>query len=371
MTTPLARRYRRLLLCYPRTHRRDELLATLLDAAPPDRTRPTLREASDLLRHGLRARLGRPASRTVVAWATLATVISGLFGAAFATRAAWETVRPLPDAAQTRAMLLEILPNEPWDQVYPPPPATFAIYNQPLGWNMASEMMLGDGGEYSQAAIGAGVNGHPGDDPRRTVDEALANLESHGWRVYNTAWSDAYSCVGPPCDPTTIPQNATIAARRGDTALTLEVYTWSTPDTTHLSASFMRTTPLAVWPAGIAGFLLASLAALLLFGWASRRTEADYPTRPAATSSEHPARGWVMGLFGLAMVLWWAPTLYALPFMTLHHVREPHPTWHPMWEWLGQPTFSLFFVVGGGCLLLALALSALPRRQTEAITAAT
>jgi hypothetical protein len=38
-----------------------------------------------------------------------------------------------------------------------------------------------------------------------------------------------------------------------------------------------------------------------------------------------------------------------------------------MWEWLGQPTFSLFFVVGGGCALLVLALAALPRRRTEAL----
>jgi hypothetical protein len=37
MAGPLARRYRRLLFCYPRAHRRDELLATLLEEAPPGR----------------------------------------------------------------------------------------------------------------------------------------------------------------------------------------------------------------------------------------------------------------------------------------------------------------------------------------------
>ncbi|MET7965904.1 hypothetical protein [Micromonospora sp. NPDC005305] len=58
---PLARRYRRLLLGYPRAYRRDrgeEILGLLLDGAPAGRTRPTLREAADLLRAGLRCRLG-------------------------------------------------------------------------------------------------------------------------------------------------------------------------------------------------------------------------------------------------------------------------------------------------------------------------
>ncbi|MDG9676640.1 hypothetical protein [Micromonospora sp. DH14] len=32
--------------------------------------------------------------------------------------------------------------------------------------------------------------------------------------------------------------------------------------------------------------------------------------------------------------------------------------WHPYWEWLGQPTASLLFLVGAGCVLLALGLAA-------------
>jgi hypothetical protein len=136
MMSRLSRRYRRLLLGYPRAYRRargDELVATLIEAAPPGRTRPTAREAANLLRHGLRARLGRSASRTVVAWALLTAVIGGLFGAAFASRAGWETARPLPDPVQTRAMLAEILPGARWGDVSPAPPALFVVYNQPPG----------------------------------------------------------------------------------------------------------------------------------------------------------------------------------------------------------------------------------------------
>lgn len=77
----LARRYRRLLRCYLgdwRRARAAEVITLLLDTAPAGRTR----ETADLVRGGLRCRLGRPASRTVVTWAALAAVICGLFAGA-------------------------------------------------------------------------------------------------------------------------------------------------------------------------------------------------------------------------------------------------------------------------------------------------
>jgi hypothetical protein len=62
----LLRAYRRLLRAYPPGPRRDELLDTLVECAPPGRRRPTLREVVNLTRHGSRARLGRPKSRGIV-----------------------------------------------------------------------------------------------------------------------------------------------------------------------------------------------------------------------------------------------------------------------------------------------------------------
>lgn len=58
--TVLERRYRRLLLAYPRAYRRahgDELLDVLLESAEPDRRVPEGREALGLLTGGLRSRL--------------------------------------------------------------------------------------------------------------------------------------------------------------------------------------------------------------------------------------------------------------------------------------------------------------------------
>ncbi|MBE1491604.1 hypothetical protein [Plantactinospora soyae] len=347
MAGSLARRYRRLLFCYPRAHRRAELLATLLEAAPPGRTRPTAREAADLIRHGLRARLGRPASRTVTVWAVLATIISGLFAAAFATRVGWETAEPLPRAAQTRTLLAEILPEQDFRDIEDAP-AMFMIYGHPLSWAFAEEMLFFDGGEYALAGVGGAVVGFPATPPQETLDRTRHRLGETGWRVYRPMVEDTYT---------------TLLARRGNTTLTLEVYSDPTVyagpsmlEPIFLTASFQRATPPAVYPFAILGGIAGAVVAFLLFGWASRRTD-----RP------HPVRGLVTTLYGVAMFFWWTPTLMAVPQSVQHHLGEPHPSWHPMWEWLGQPALSLFFVAGGGCALLGLALAALPRPRTSAL----
>ncbi len=57
----LERRYRRLLVAYPagyRDRRADEIVGTILDAAPPGRRRPSLADAADLVAGGLRQRIG-------------------------------------------------------------------------------------------------------------------------------------------------------------------------------------------------------------------------------------------------------------------------------------------------------------------------
>ncbi|MET7705875.1 hypothetical protein [Micromonospora sp. NPDC005413] len=104
------------------------------------------------------------------------------------------------------------------------------------------------------------------------------------------------------------------------------------------------------------GTLLGAVAGWLVFGWASRRTEGR---RVSGTASV---------LFGVTMVLWWLPVLLAAPqLMEHHHLGEPHPAWHPLWEWLGQPVASLFFLVGAVSALLALGLTAGPRRERSPV----
>ncbi|MEO3874400.1 hypothetical protein ABGB18_36880 [Nonomuraea sp. B12E4] len=65
--TALERRYRRLLLAYPRSYRAahgDELLDVLLESAEPGSTVPALREAWGLLLGGVRSRIAHQAAGT-------------------------------------------------------------------------------------------------------------------------------------------------------------------------------------------------------------------------------------------------------------------------------------------------------------------
>ncbi|MEV0457238.1 hypothetical protein [Catellatospora methionotrophica] len=356
--SPLARRYRRLMLTYPRAYRRErgeELLATLLELAAPDRARPTLREAANLIGHGLRARLGRPASRTVVTWSVLTALVCGLYVAAMATRLAWETSRPHPDQAETVAVLAEILPGHQVDGIQPAQ-ALFTFYTEPFGPQMLDSLMFGDGNEYALGTTTASRDGIPPEPLEQVAAGAERRLRAGGWTVYPVTHNDTYSCIGPPCDPATIPRDTRLFAERGDTVFELELVPSRNTDSIYLGLSLSRATPAAVPPAGVAGGLAGAAVGWLLFAWASRRTQ-----------DRHAVRGTVTVLYAVTMLFWWGPILPSVPAAVTHHLDEPHPRWHPLWEWLGQPTFSLLFVAGCAAALLGLCLAALPSRRRQPV----
>ncbi|MEV0722008.1 hypothetical protein AB0I37_04415 [Micromonospora purpureochromogenes] len=357
---PLARRYRRLLCCYPRAYRRergDELVGLLLDTAPPGRTTPRLREAVDLIRNGMRCRLGRPASSTVVAWAALAAVVCGLFSAALSARVAWETARPLPGRAETGAVFRTVLPDREPDEITTPS-TFFRYYTQPLTLQALDNVLLGDGGEYQQTATGAWAAGPPPAPPEQIATVAQRRLQEAGWHLDGITVQRSDDCADKLCAAVVPVTWTTVDASRGDTLLSVTVHPRPEPDHPYLSITLRRATPPLVLPAAVGGGLLGAVAGWLVFGWASRRTEAP-----------HPARAVVKVLFGVTLLLWWLPTLVAVPSVASHHGAEPHPQWHPLWEWLGQPTFSLFFLVGSVSALLTIALAALPGRDVDRVQA--
>ncbi|MEU5939065.1 hypothetical protein ABZ807_07720 [Micromonospora sp. NPDC047548] len=356
---PLARRYRRLLRCYPRAYRRergDELLALLLDTAPPGQSRPRLREAVDLIRNGMRCRLGRPASSTVVAWAALAAVVCGLFSAALSARVAWETARPLPGPAETGEIFRTVLPDHGPDHV-DIPSSFFGYYTQPLGLDDLDNLLLGDGGEYQQTATDAWAAGPPPVPSDQTVAVAQRRLRETGWHLDGVTVESANGCVDKLCASSMLITYTTVNARQGDTLLAVTVNSNPEPESPYASIALRRTTPPLVLPAAVGGGLLGALAGWLLFGWASRRTEAP-----------HPARTVVKVLLGVTLLLWWLPVLVSVPALASHHRGEPHAQWHPLWEWLGQPTLSLFFLVGSVSALLGIALATLPRRDADRVS---
>ncbi|MEV4710380.1 hypothetical protein [Micromonospora sp. NPDC049374] len=99
----LERGYRRLLLAYPRRHRRrhgTEVVTTLLEMAEPGQRRPRASEALHLIVSGLRLRFRLPAGRPFMAIAALLTALNmGGFGAAAGSWLGAQTFADLPDEA--------------------------------------------------------------------------------------------------------------------------------------------------------------------------------------------------------------------------------------------------------------------------------
>jgi hypothetical protein len=342
----LSRRYTRLLRVYPRDYRPAELLDTLLDAAPPGRAWPTPRETANLLRHGLRARLGRPGRRGVVLWAAATVFVSGLFAGGLAVRAAWETARPLPSQAQTRAILDEILPGAAWGEPTPPTSAKFGMFGAPMTWNDYQQWPTSfEGGEYGRTSVSAIIPGNMTLAGAETLERVTAGLAAHGWNPRPEA--------GPGRD---LP--ASVAAHRDGLDLVVAVYGYAEAGVPSVSVYIARSTPPAAWPAGIAGGVLGGLLAFLAFGWGSRRTESGHPFGDVAG-----------GLYCIGLLLWLLPTAFALPLMMYDVARDGDAGWPQTWQWFGQPQYFVCILPGALLLALGAALAALPRYETEPLEA--
>lgn len=315
-------------------------------AVPASDTSVARRFALTLIR-----RLGPPAGSAGMVWAALGAVICGLFTGALASRVAWETSRPQPDRAEAGAILAEIFPGHDLGDI-DTPPALFVVYAHPVRLGTVKTLLFGDGGEYQESATVAAASGAPPVPAEQTVAVARDRLVSSGWRVYAPQVSDGATCADKVCAiPVTVTDTA-LVARRGDTVLNASISSRGGFDATYLTVEVNRAPPPAVVPAGALGTVLGAVAAWVVLGWASRRT------------AGRRSGGTVDVLIGVAMVLWWLPALLTVPLLLRHHLDEPHPAWHPLWEWLGQPTASLLFLVGALCVLLALGVAAGTRRAT-------
>jgi hypothetical protein len=175
-TARLARRYRRWLLAYPRTYRRErgpEILATLLDTAGPGRSRPAAREAALLLRHGLGRRVAEFGRRAFVV-AAFAAVLGGLSGVALGSWLAWRNVDPMaPDKTTAIGLAHTVLPGPFDDKVNYDGRQTF--------WNPYSNHSLHGG-----TGVRAGRASVDGTVPPNTSYEHIAaavqeQMRAQGW----------------------------------------------------------------------------------------------------------------------------------------------------------------------------------------------
>jgi hypothetical protein len=329
----LIRAYRRLLRAYPHGPRRDELLDTLIESAPPDRQRPTLRETANLALHGNRARLGRPTSRGIVALALFLALTGGILGAAGTTQLGWQAVPPLPTGPEADAISTTVFPG-------------LTVWGGGGAHRIVTQSD-GEGIEYGYAVSWVAHTRATRDTATYTAG-VRARLENTGWTVTD---------VDPPLDQTDVVDARAsdradgFTATRGDLAMRFSDHYWAgrpAYDADGRASFYLWRTP-PPWLATIAwlGFLPGAVLAWLLTGWASRRLE----PHPAATG---PAAA------GVLAVLCVVPAA----LLTLMSGGPADETAAPSWDGLPVTLTTPAHLVGVLATLVLLSATALrpPRR---------
>jgi hypothetical protein len=264
--------YRLLVHAYPPGPRRQELLDTIADriGTGRSRVRPSLPQVISLLRHGLRARLGRPTSRAIVPIALLIAVCSAYPAAVLTARLALSVEDSVPPPAVIEQVKAAALPGLQTDL-------------QPCGWQDCDTGQRTpdrittagpDDVQYGFASYSANYSGAT--DPSRLVADARDRLTAAGWTM-KTATNDGFT------------------ASRGDFSIRFTDDRSSGFATLSLWRGAPSVLPLIAALGAAAGFIVA----FCLTCWASRRLE----HRPAADT---------VGRLGVTMYV-----LLLLPFTLL------------------------------------------------------
>ncbi|MEV4708764.1 hypothetical protein [Actinoplanes sp. NPDC049316] len=323
-------RTRLILAAYPKGARRAEIEDLLLMAAADGHAEPGARGVTNLLRHGLRARLGRAGSNGVVALAMIVSVIAGFLLASATSRLAWEAAPDLPDGAR-RAALGEVLaPGRPvqWSQDSsgdPFPVVDGQVRPRRLSGVVADTAETGDGSGY--------------------LTGVAQRLQAQGWRVSDT------SLTGPTAGKTGAGPNdaQVLLARNAHLVLWIEDVRDLTERQGRLNIHVHRAEPPWISVLTFVAGLFGALLGWLLFGWGSRRTE----HHRAATT----AAGFAVVL---AMVLL-APAL-SLGLIFLNVFTGDYLSKVPFWAALvPTSTFGGLAVAAGVAAGTALVIAALRR----------
>jgi hypothetical protein len=271
-TTRLARRYRRWLWAYPRAYRSErgpEILATLLDAAGPSRSRPPAREAALLLRHGLGRRVAETGRRAFVV-AAFAAVLGGLGGIALGSWLAWRNVDPMaPDKATAIGLAHTVLPGPVAERV--------DYYGRHTFWNPYSEHSLhgGTGVRVGRAAVSGTV------PPGAGYEQIAAAVQA---RMRATGWHDVHTTVhryGPDTSPSA---QAEVTGRRAGYLAAVQVVPGDEFNRATLGVDVMWAEPPGQRRDTIVGGLAGALLAALFGLYASKRMRRHRPAMQRAYS---------------------------------------------------------------------------------------
>ncbi len=176
---PLAKRFRLLLLAFPRHYRRSrgaEMLTTLLDGSPPGQRWPTMRSALSVVWSGIRCRFRlRPGKFSRIA-AAVTALAGAVFGAVLGSWVAWNTAAgPLPSDAEADAIARSVVAAEPYSRDR----YDFLFDTDP---GLGQEMPGGIWYWYDE------------DEHGSVQEQAMQSLRANGWAV--SSWQ-CRGCVGP------------------------------------------------------------------------------------------------------------------------------------------------------------------------------
>ncbi|MBU2664087.1 hypothetical protein KOI35_11350 [Actinoplanes bogorensis] len=325
----MSRPYRLLVRAYPPGRRRGELLDTFAEAG---RARPSVRETLNLIRHGLRARLGRPASRGVVVLATLIALVTGFVGASFFARVGWEFVPGFPDTGAVSETLFPGLNASTsrdgdglfFDVTYP---------------SYAEVLLSGHDEDFSFSTLTIAPDGGfiPGDYPAWTA-AAQQRLVADGWQVSDAEVTGATWIATGEIDDS----GRRFTATRDGLALTIQTETdvVDTPaGSFYVTAVMDRLTPPWLTVVSVLGLLAGALAGWLGTGWVSRRTE--FARGAVRSLTREPAV--------LALILLLPQALLGFTGLVFTAVSSGPP---------GKPFWALSLTYGFGCGLLGFVLFA-------------
>jgi hypothetical protein len=246
-STRLERRYRRLLLAYPRAyrhHRGAEMVTTLLEMAEAGRARPDRGQAVHLVLCGLAQRFRLPAGRPLTwAGAALAAVLLGGFGALGGTWLGWQTAAAVPSDGELRRLNASMTGM----------PAPAAVYRERSSMNGPHTLVRADGASTCSA------------------ERIRAALDSAGWRITSFHEGDGATIVDLARDPAgvRIPTRfARFTAAKGGLKLAGHGSVITSGADRGLAGQASYDT--AVWPreaAAVRPLTIAGLLGGLLAGW--------------------------------------------------------------------------------------------------------
>ena len=203
--TGLERRYRRLLLAYPRPYRRTrglELLTTLLDASAPDQRRPHWRDAVNVVAAGLRYRFALPGGRWAATGVVLVALATGALGAAAGARLGWHGAPDLPADDVRTATAQDLTPSQQSNTPKPDEIHPFVAGSR-LAWIPVQLL----GGASPGDSTGSSIS-PSGTSSANTIELIGDRLHATGWRA----------------DPArTIGEHTVVAARRGGITMIIAV----------------------------------------------------------------------------------------------------------------------------------------------------